>query len=260
MNFSSKSPYPVPPDQLDLRRKNRLCIWCSVSVICCKCYARLPRCATNCRKKKCGHSNDLRVKKKVKVMLFSSADIIALVCPTLFGLQVIKELCGSQNRSLRLFFGRTAALMIMLCAHAIDKNVLVCIGLACAICLVAAECTEGISAGLTISNLYTAFWPGDDWCCGFCKWLSRLLNWLRGKRNSMFGGARDHESSDDDSDCGDGSSEVASAPKRTTIIRTLDLRHLGHAHREQSIPYIDDDSPSQDSSELSCRLRKVLFS
>uniref|UniRef100_A0A7E4UX75 Ubiquitin-ribosomal protein eL40 fusion protein n=1 Tax=Panagrellus redivivus TaxID=6233 RepID=A0A7E4UX75_PANRE len=34
--------------------------------ICRKCYARLPPRATNCRKKKCGHSNDLRVKKKGK--------------------------------------------------------------------------------------------------------------------------------------------------------------------------------------------------
>ncbi|XP_044979171.1 ubiquitin-like [Hordeum vulgare subsp. vulgare] len=31
--------------------------------ICCKCYARLSLRATNCRKKKCGHSNQLRIKK-----------------------------------------------------------------------------------------------------------------------------------------------------------------------------------------------------
>ncbi|CAO2813750.1 unnamed protein product [Amaranthus hypochondriacus] len=31
--------------------------------ICRKCYARLPLRATNCRKKKCGHSNQLRMKK-----------------------------------------------------------------------------------------------------------------------------------------------------------------------------------------------------
>ncbi|XP_021769123.1 ubiquitin-like [Chenopodium quinoa] len=31
--------------------------------ICRKCYARLPLRATNCRKKKCGHSNELRAKK-----------------------------------------------------------------------------------------------------------------------------------------------------------------------------------------------------
>jgi len=34
--------------------------------ICRKCYARLPPRATNCRKKKCGHSNQLRIKKKLK--------------------------------------------------------------------------------------------------------------------------------------------------------------------------------------------------
>ncbi|KAL5689794.1 hypothetical protein EMGR_008450 [Emarellia grisea] len=34
--------------------------------ICRKCYARLPPRATNCRKKKCGHSNQLRPKKKLK--------------------------------------------------------------------------------------------------------------------------------------------------------------------------------------------------
>ncbi|KMT06761.1 hypothetical protein BVRB_7g159210 [Beta vulgaris subsp. vulgaris] len=28
-----------------------------------RCYARLPLRATNCRKKKCGHSNELRLKK-----------------------------------------------------------------------------------------------------------------------------------------------------------------------------------------------------
>jgi hypothetical protein len=30
------------------------------------CYARLPQRAHNCRKRKCGHSNDLRIKKKLK--------------------------------------------------------------------------------------------------------------------------------------------------------------------------------------------------
>merc|ERR1712032_930850 len=34
--------------------------------ICRICYARLPNRATNCRKKKCGHTNQLRVKKKLK--------------------------------------------------------------------------------------------------------------------------------------------------------------------------------------------------
>eukprot|EP00299_Pterocystis_sp_00344_P011082 c5113_g2_i1.p1 GENE.c5113_g2_i1~~c5113_g2_i1.p1 ORF type:complete len:127 (-),score=22.57 c5113_g2_i1:56-436(-) len=35
-------------------------------LICRKCYARLPPRASNCRKKKCGHSNELRPKKKLK--------------------------------------------------------------------------------------------------------------------------------------------------------------------------------------------------
>ncbi|XP_055711022.1 ubiquitin-60S ribosomal protein L40-like [Phlebotomus papatasi] len=36
-------------------------------MICRKCYARLHPRATNCRNRKCGHSNDLRAKKKLKV-------------------------------------------------------------------------------------------------------------------------------------------------------------------------------------------------
>tara|TARA_Y100000816_G_C25689909_1_gene365037 strand:+ start:397 stop:558 length:162 start_codon:yes stop_codon:yes gene_type:complete len=35
-------------------------------MICRKCYARLPPKAKNCRKKKCGHTNDVRIKKKLK--------------------------------------------------------------------------------------------------------------------------------------------------------------------------------------------------
>ncbi|CAK1540449.1 unnamed protein product [Leptosia nina] len=35
-------------------------------MICRKCYARLHPRATNCRKKKCGHTNNLRPKKKIK--------------------------------------------------------------------------------------------------------------------------------------------------------------------------------------------------
>ncbi|KAH6929728.1 hypothetical protein HPB50_005326 [Hyalomma asiaticum] len=35
-------------------------------MICRKCYARLHPKATNCRKRKCGHSNNLRPKKKLK--------------------------------------------------------------------------------------------------------------------------------------------------------------------------------------------------
>jgi large subunit ribosomal protein L40e len=34
--------------------------------VCRICYARLPIRATNCRKKKCGHTNQLRIKKKLK--------------------------------------------------------------------------------------------------------------------------------------------------------------------------------------------------
>ena len=34
--------------------------------ICRKCYARLPPRAVNCRKKSCGHTNQLRPKKKMK--------------------------------------------------------------------------------------------------------------------------------------------------------------------------------------------------
>ncbi len=34
--------------------------------ICRKCYARLHPRATNCRKKKCGHTNQLRLKKKIR--------------------------------------------------------------------------------------------------------------------------------------------------------------------------------------------------
>merc|ERR1712107_745812 len=35
-------------------------------MICRRCYARLHARAVNCRKKKCGHSNQLRPKKKLK--------------------------------------------------------------------------------------------------------------------------------------------------------------------------------------------------
>ena len=34
--------------------------------ICRKCYATLPIKATNCRKRQCGHTNQLRLKKKPK--------------------------------------------------------------------------------------------------------------------------------------------------------------------------------------------------
>lgn len=35
-------------------------------MICRKCYARLPLGAKNCRKRKCGHSSNIRPKKKIK--------------------------------------------------------------------------------------------------------------------------------------------------------------------------------------------------
>ncbi|KAF7019849.1 unnamed protein product [Triticum aestivum] len=35
-------------------------------LICRKCYARLPLRSANCRKKKCGHSNDIRPKEKLR--------------------------------------------------------------------------------------------------------------------------------------------------------------------------------------------------
>ena len=35
-------------------------------MVCRKCYARLPPRAKNCRKKSCGHTNQLRPKKKLK--------------------------------------------------------------------------------------------------------------------------------------------------------------------------------------------------
>ena len=48
-------------------------------MICRKCYARLPPRATNCRKKKCGHTNQLRPKKKVSLKYVSYN-----ICLTLF--------------------------------------------------------------------------------------------------------------------------------------------------------------------------------
>ncbi|KAL9236222.1 hypothetical protein vseg_010921 [Gypsophila vaccaria] len=47
-----------PPNLLALAQKYN-----QYKMICRKCYARLPMKATQCRKKKCGHSNELRPKK-----------------------------------------------------------------------------------------------------------------------------------------------------------------------------------------------------
>ena len=51
----------IEPTLISLARKNN----CDKK-ICRKCYARLHPRAKNCRKRKCGHSNQLRVKKKLK--------------------------------------------------------------------------------------------------------------------------------------------------------------------------------------------------
>ncbi|XP_022353405.1 ubiquitin-60S ribosomal protein L40 isoform X1 [Enhydra lutris kenyoni] len=44
----------------------RVGLWPHHSLVLCRCYARLHPRAVNCRKKKCGHTNNLRPKKKVK--------------------------------------------------------------------------------------------------------------------------------------------------------------------------------------------------
>ncbi|CAK7357446.1 unnamed protein product [Dovyalis caffra] len=48
----------IEPTLLELARKYR-----QYKLICRSCYARLPPRAKNCRKKKRGHSNQLRAKK-----------------------------------------------------------------------------------------------------------------------------------------------------------------------------------------------------
>ncbi|CAA0825766.1 Ubiquitin-60S ribosomal protein L40-1 [Striga hermonthica] len=55
VNSSIKQKYP--PHLKALAQKFR-----QKKLICRKCYARLPLRAVNCRKKKCGHSNELRPK------------------------------------------------------------------------------------------------------------------------------------------------------------------------------------------------------
>nr|XP_051182157.1 ubiquitin-like isoform X2 [Lolium perenne] len=57
--------FAYPPSLRALAEKQN-----SDKMICCKCYARLPLRATNCRKKKCGHSN--------KVKLFLSSHVLCL--------------------------------------------------------------------------------------------------------------------------------------------------------------------------------------
>ncbi|XP_062189963.1 ubiquitin-like [Phragmites australis] len=53
-------PFPrVPWNLINLARSYN-----EAKIVCRKCYARLPLRSKNCRKKKCGHSNELRAKKK----------------------------------------------------------------------------------------------------------------------------------------------------------------------------------------------------
>ncbi|XP_021726496.1 ubiquitin-like [Chenopodium quinoa] len=54
-----------PPSLMALARKSN-----QDKLICRKCYARLPLRSTNCRKKKCGHSNELRR----KAMIFTNGN------------------------------------------------------------------------------------------------------------------------------------------------------------------------------------------
>ncbi|RLM70304.1 hypothetical protein C2845_PM17G07380 [Panicum miliaceum] len=53
------------PHNVDLNLRNLALQHNEKKMIRRKCYARLPMGATNCRKKKCGHSNQLRPKKKL---------------------------------------------------------------------------------------------------------------------------------------------------------------------------------------------------
>lgn len=52
-------PHGIPPHLMELAKKHN-----QDKLVCRKCYARLHPRATNCRKKKCGHSNQLRKKHK----------------------------------------------------------------------------------------------------------------------------------------------------------------------------------------------------
>uniref|UniRef100_A0ACD5XRC3 Uncharacterized protein n=1 Tax=Avena sativa TaxID=4498 RepID=A0ACD5XRC3_AVESA len=55
--------YPkIEPNLLQLALKYR-----QLKLVCRKCYARLPLRSSNCRKKKCGHNNETRIKKKLKL-------------------------------------------------------------------------------------------------------------------------------------------------------------------------------------------------
>ncbi|KAK1630292.1 hypothetical protein QYE76_004722 [Lolium multiflorum] len=55
--------YPkIDPNLLQLALKYR-----QHKLVCRVCYARLPLRSSNCRKKKCGHCNETRIKKKLKL-------------------------------------------------------------------------------------------------------------------------------------------------------------------------------------------------
>ena len=51
----------IDPSLMELAKKKN----CE-KLICRRCYARLPIRAVQCRKKKCGKSKDLRIKKKLR--------------------------------------------------------------------------------------------------------------------------------------------------------------------------------------------------
>ncbi|KAF7011044.1 hypothetical protein CFC21_025394 [Triticum aestivum] len=54
-------PPKMEPNLLELALKYR-----QHRLVCRKCYARLPLRSANCRKKKCGHSNEIRPKEKLR--------------------------------------------------------------------------------------------------------------------------------------------------------------------------------------------------
>ena len=74
-------------------------------MICRKCYARLHPRAVNCRKKKCGHSNQLRPKKKIKYTVASErGNLCKSLCFDLFsGLLMPRTICFILIRSLNCY-------------------------------------------------------------------------------------------------------------------------------------------------------------
>jgi len=68
-------------------------------MICRKCYARLHPRATNCRKKKCGHTNNIRPKKKLKYT--SSSIMVNLILIT------FNKINQCQHHSLPIHEGAT---------------------------------------------------------------------------------------------------------------------------------------------------------